>query len=79
MKPVLADSMPQYLNWVHDHHDAVDRVVTGERQMAFLLKPFPMDRFEDVVGEGQRLPPKSTFFYPKLPTGLVINQLDGTV
>ena len=79
LKPVLADAMPEYLNWVHDHHDAVNRVVTGERQMAFLLKPFPMGRFEDVVGEGQRLPPKSTFFYPKLPTGLVINQLDDTV
>jgi uncharacterized protein (DUF1015 family) len=31
------------------------------------------------VGEGRRLPPKSTFFYPKLPTGLVMNQLDGTL
>ncbi len=79
MKPVLADAMPEYLNWVHDHHDAVNQVNTGERQMAFLLKPFPMDQFEDVVGEGQRLPPKSTFFYPKLPTGLVINQLNETV
>jgi len=78
LKPVLADDTSEYLNWVHDHHDAVDRVITGESQMAFLLKPFPMGQFEDVVGEGQRLPPKSTFFYPKLPTGLVINQLDET-
>ena len=79
LKPVLGDAMPEYLNWVHDHHHAVDRVITGEMQMAFLLKPFPMGQFEDVVGEGQRLPPKSTFFYPKLPTGLVINQLDEIV
>jgi uncharacterized protein (DUF1015 family) len=31
------------------------------------------------VGGGQRLPSKSTFFYPKLPTGLVIHQLEGDV
>ena len=35
--------------------------------------------FREIVSAGQRLPPKSTFFYPKLPTGLVINQLSGTV
>ena len=47
--------------------------------MAFLLKPFPMDGFEAVVGAGHILPRKSTFFYPKLPTGLVINQIQGTL
>jgi uncharacterized protein (DUF1015 family) len=36
-----------------------------------------MAAFEGIVGGGQRLPRKSTFFYPKLPTGLVINRLDG--
>jgi uncharacterized protein (DUF1015 family) len=38
-----------------------------------------MDTFESIVGGGQRLPSKSTFFYPKLPTGLVINQLEGNL
>ena len=46
---------------------------------SFLMKPFPMDAFEDIVGQGQRLPRKSTFFYPKLPTGLVINRIDGEI
>ena len=48
-------------------------------QLAFLLKPFPLDAFEAIVSEGHRLPSKSTFFYPKLPTGLVINQLEGSL
>ena len=43
--------------------------------MAFLMKPFPLVAFEHIVGDGHRLPRKSTFFYPKLPTGLVINRL----
>ena len=40
-------------------------------------QPFPRDAFEQLVSGGQRLPSKSTFFYPKLPTGLLIHQLDG--
>ena len=51
----------------------------GEHQAAILLKPFPLEPFRRIVGAGRRLPPKSTFFYPKLPTGLVINRLDGGI
>ena len=45
--------------------------------MAILLRPLPLNLFEEVVGQGNRLPPKATFFYPKLPTGLVFNSLEG--
>ena len=77
LKPVLGEPVTQYLDYVHDADEAVRRVNDGAQQMAFLLKPFPLDAFEEIVGAGQRLPSKSTFFYPKLPTGLVINQLEG--
>jgi uncharacterized protein (DUF1015 family) len=77
LKPVLGRRLTEHLSYVHDHHLAVEQVASGQRQMAFLFNPLPMAQFESVVGEGRRLPPKSTFFYPKLPTGLVINQLDG--
>jgi len=79
LKPVLGDATLNHLGYIHDHHEAVELVASGERQLAFLLKPFPMGQFEEVVSRGQRLPRKSTFFYPKLPTGLVINQLEGTL
>ena len=79
LKPVLGESISEHVGFVHDHQGAVERVSSEECQMAFLLKPFPMGQFEDIVSQGQRLPPKSTFFYPKLPTGLVINQLEGTL
>ena len=80
LKPVLSRcgiGMEEHLSYVHDHNLAVEQVASGQRQMAFLFNPLPMAQFEAVVGEGRRLPPKSTFFYPKLPTGLVMNQLDG--
>ena len=79
IKPLLGDAMPRHLDYSHDAGAAAAMVAAGAQQLAFLLKPFPMDAFESIVGGGQRLPSKSTFFYPKLPTGLVINRLDGTL
>jgi uncharacterized protein (DUF1015 family) len=79
VKPLLGDAMPRHLDYSHDAAAAAAMVAAGAQQLAFLLKPFPMDAFESIVGGGQRLPSKSTFFYPKLPTGLVINRLDGTL
>ena len=79
LRPELGDRTLEHLGFLHDHEEAAQGVADGSLQMAFLMKPFPMDAFEDIVGQGQRLPRKSTFFYPKLPTGLVINRIDGEI
>ena len=79
LKPVLGEAAPQHVDYIHDHSLALGQVASGEQQLAILLRPFPMDGFESVVGAGHLLPRKSTFFYPKLPTGLVINQLEGAL
>ena len=79
LRPELGEATLQHLGFLHDHDEAAEGVADGSLQMAFLLKPFPMDAFEEIVGQGQRLPRKSTFFYPKLPTGLVINRIDGEI
>ena len=78
-KPLLGDAFPRHVDYSHDAGRTAGMVADGSQQLAFLLKPFPMDAFESIVGGGQRLPSKSTFFYPKLPTGLVINRLDGAI
>jgi uncharacterized protein (DUF1015 family) len=77
LRPELGDATLDHLDFMHDHEEAVAQAQSGELQMVFLLKPFPLDAFESIVGGGQRLPRKSTFFFPKLPTGLVINRLEG--
>ena len=79
LKPVLGGELGRYVDYSHDASRTVELVKDGAQQLGFLLKPFPMDAFEAIVGGGQRLPSKSTFFYPKLPTGLVFNRLDGTI
>lgn len=75
LAPALGGALGQHLDYSPDHDAIAQLVKAGERQAAILLKPFPLEPFRQIVGAGQRLPPKSTFFYPKLPTGLVINPL----
>ena len=75
LKPILGDSVAGHLIYIHDGDEAEAKVRKGDCQLGFFLKPFPLALFETIMTAGQRLPPKSTFFYPKLPAGLVINQL----
>jgi uncharacterized protein (DUF1015 family) len=58
-----------------DDSDAVSRVKDGRAQAAFLLPAPSLDRLLAVAEEGDLLPAKSTWFEPKAPAGLVINDL----
>ena len=79
LKPILGESLERRLSYVHDGDEVVDRVRSGEAQMGFFLKPFPLGLFKEIMDRGERLPSKSTFFYPKLPTGIVMNPLEGRI
>ena len=76
LKPVLGSGLEQ-VSYAHDLGEVARRTASGECGMAFLLRPMDLDVFEAVVLGGERLPPKSTFFMPKLPSGLVYHLLDG--
>ncbi len=56
--------------------NCLDRVRSGEAGAAFLLNPTPMERVREVARAGLVMPGKSTYFYPKVLTGLVFNPLD---
>ena len=64
------------LTYSEDAEFAVREMLAGRRRLAFLLNPTPIDRILAVADGGERMPRKSTFFHPKLPTGLVLNPLD---
>jgi uncharacterized protein (DUF1015 family) len=59
-----------------DPGDAASAVQAGEGQIAFFLNPTRVYQVRDVSLAGETMPSKSTFFYPKLLSGLVINPLD---
>jgi uncharacterized protein (DUF1015 family) len=56
--------------------DARARVATGEAVAAILVRPTPLDQLAAVATAGDVMPQKSTYFYPKLLTGMVFNPLE---
>jgi len=63
------------LRFTHDSKEVHQLIMDGDYQLGFILPALSMDLFEEVVLSGERMPLKSTYFSPKLPTGLVINSL----
>jgi len=61
-----AKSVPEALAKIDDD---------GDFQVAFLLRPTPVEQVRAVAEAGETMPPKSTFFFPKVPTGIVFNPL----
>lgn len=63
------------LEFTRDPLEAINRVDSGEFQLAFFLNPLPLKSLFAVADAGARLPQKTTYFYPKTATGLVVNPL----
>jgi uncharacterized protein (DUF1015 family) len=63
--------------YVHRVSEVEDALRVKECQIAALIPPATMDHVESIAGNHEKMPPKSTYFYPKLPTGLVFNSLKG--
>ncbi len=64
------------LSYVHLSQQAFDAVHENGADAAVVLRPLPVQSLQDVAQEGERMPAKSTYFYPKALSGLVINLLD---
>jgi uncharacterized protein (DUF1015 family) len=64
------------LDYAHDVDAARDAVASGRADAAFFLRATPVEQVQAVAEAGESMPPKSTFFYPKIPTGLVFNPLE---
>ena len=79
LRPVFGDGFAEHVAYVHDGADAMAMTERGDGQMAFFVKGVPPGAFRSIVRAGIRLPRKSTYFYPKLPSGAAINLLDGDV
>lgn len=62
------------LAFVKDAHDALGMV--GEHDVAFVMNPTRMDQLREVALSGEIMPQKSTYFYPKLHSGLLLRSID---
>ena len=62
---------------VHLVVHAVARMTDGEKyRIALLLKSTPLHALEELGKTNEVMPPKSTYFFPKLATGMVLNPLE---
>jgi uncharacterized protein (DUF1015 family) len=55
--------------------DAIEQVESGAADAGFFLRATPIEQVREVAATGESMPPKSTYFFPKVPTGLVFNPL----
>jgi uncharacterized protein (DUF1015 family) len=63
------------LGYSRTDDEALQLVESGEYDCAFFLRGAPVQQVRDIAAAGVNMPPKSTFFYPKVPTGLMFNPL----
>jgi uncharacterized protein (DUF1015 family) len=61
--------------YARDTSEARTMVASGEYEAAFLMRPTPVEQVREVAAAGENMPPKSTYFFPKLLTGLLFNPL----
>ncbi len=67
------------IEYIKDTSNAVDELIakvdSGQKQAAFFMNGPRMEQIIMVAENGERMPQKSTYFYPKIYTGLTINKL----
>jgi uncharacterized protein (DUF1015 family) len=63
------------LGYARDFTQALERIEDGSYDAAFFMAPTPVQRIQEVAASGESMPPKSTYFFPKVPTGLLFNPL----
>jgi uncharacterized protein (DUF1015 family) len=63
------------LGYARDFDQALELVESAAYDAAFFMAPTPVERVQEVAASGESMPPKSTYFVPKVGTGLVFNPL----
>ena len=66
----------QHIAYTIHAAEALEKVESGAAQAAFLMRATPAKQVAQVAASGAKMPQKSTYFYPKLATGLVLRPLD---
>ena len=64
------------LTYTKFFEEAIMKVDKGEFQCSFILNPTRVTEIRDVAAAGEKMPQKSTYFYPKMITGMVMNDID---
>jgi len=69
-------SLQQHVEYCKDEAEALERVERGEMQAAFILNATPLEAVLTIAEAGEKMPRKSTFFFPKPVSGLVFFEME---
>lgn len=72
----IASQIQTHIKFVKDDDKAIDLVNSNKYQLAFFVNPTKVDQIREISDQGAVLPQKSTYFYPKPLSGLVMFRLD---
>jgi len=75
LAPAKLGGRPQ-CRYVHLLREVTEATAAQECQLAALVPPATMKHVEQIAGNLEKMPPKSTYFYPKVLSGLVFNSLE---
>ena len=70
------ETLAEHISYTAYTDDAVAHVKERTDSVALLMNPTPVEQVLDVAMAGFTMPQKSTYFYPKMATGLVLNLLN---
>ena len=69
------ETVAEHISYTAYADDAIAHVKEGTDRVALLMNPTPVEQVLDVATAGSTMPQKSTYFYPKMATGFVLNLL----
>lgn len=75
IKDLRTDKRIDFVGGIRGLNELKERVDSGEMKMALALYPVSMQQIMDIADSGKIMPPKATWFEPKLRSGLVIHKL----
>ena len=73
---LLRDGTPASIRYTPQPAEARSLVEQGDGDCLFLVRPIALEQVLALAAQGFALPPKTTYFYPKVPSGIVINPFD---
>jgi uncharacterized protein (DUF1015 family) len=71
-------SKSESVKYIQGIENSVASVNKGKYQIAFFLNPTKIDQISNIALKRHKMPPKATYFYPKLMTGMVIRHISNT-
>ena len=68
-----------HIDYIKDLGDAIDKTIAridaGKAEAVFFVNPTRIEQVQAIAAAGEKMPQKSTFFYPKIFSGLTVNKL----